>query len=246
MSVNIIQITDTHIQADPAATFDGVDSAATLTTVLDHVRDHEQPDLLLLTGDLVHDPDEPSYNRLLEILGRMSVPIYAIPGNHDDPALMMSVLSTPVRHEREIQLADWRILLLNSWLQDEHAGHLPATELDWLHARLEVQPDTPTLIALHHPPVTIGSPWMDAMGLHNADDFLAILDRQPQVAAVIWGHIHQRFESERNGIQLLGCPSTCVQFMPGSHEYRQDQKGPGYRRLTLMPDGDLGSEIVRV
>ena len=246
MSVNIIQITDTHIQADPAATFDGIDAAATLTTVLEHIRLHELPDLMLLTGDLVHDPDEPSYSRLLDLLKPMSVPIYAIPGNHDDPVVMTSVLTAPVRHEREVQLADWRILLLNSWLEGEHAGYLPETELDWLHGRLDAHPDTPTLIALHHPPVTIGSPWMDAMGLQNAGDLLAILDSQPQVAAVIWGHIHQRFESERNGVQLLGSPSTCVQFKPGSHEYCQDEQGPGYRRLSLMPDGNISSEVVRV
>lgn len=246
MPVNIIQITDTHILANPSETFDGVDSAATLAAVLGHIGSNEQPDLMLLTGDLVHEPDAPSYRRLHGLLKTIPVPVYAIPGNHDDPALMESLLTAPVRHEREIQLSDWRILLLNSWLEGEHAGHLPDTELDWLHARLDAHPETPTLIALHHPPVAIGSPWMDAMGLKNADDFLAMLDRQPQIAAVIWGHIHQQFESERNGIQLLGCPSTCVQFMPGSREYSQDDQGPGYHRLTLAPDGDITSEIVRV
>lgn len=244
--MSIIQITDTHILSDPAGTFDGVDTAQTLSTVLTHIRANERSDLVLLTGDLVHEPDQASYNRLQNLLNSTPAPIYAIPGNHDDPVLMRTALGEPVRHERDIAINNWRILLLNSWLEGEHAGVLPATELQWFEARLNEQPDTPTLVALHHPPVSIGSPWMDAMGLRNPDDFLEILDRQPQVAGVIWGHIHQVFESERNGVRLLSCPSTCVQFKPGSHEYTKDELGPGYRRLILQEDGTIDSKVIRV
>ncbi len=246
MSVNLIQITDTHIQADPAATFDSVDSARTLSMVMAHIRANERPGLILLTGDLVHDPSPAAYGRLLDLLHESPAPIYAIPGNHDNPVLMESVLTVPVRHEREIQLNDWRILLLNSWLEGDHAGQLPTTELDWLDSRLNAQPDTPTLIAVHHPPVAIGSRWLDAMGLNNGEALLAVLDRQPQVAGVIWGHAHQVFESERNGVQLLGCPSTCVQFKPGSQEYASDDLPPGYRRLLLKDDGGIDSQVIRL
>lgn len=244
--VKIIQITDTHILSDPDEAFDGIDTAQTLSAVLAHIRANEQPDLMLLTGDLVHEPDQASYRRLHNLLDPVPAPVYAIPGNHDDPALMQSALDQPVRHDRDIDVSNWRILLLSSWLEGKHAGILPATELHWFEARLNEQPDTPTLVALHHPPVSIGSPWLDAMGLQNPDDFFAILDRQPQVAGVIWGHIHQVFESERNGVKLLSCPSTCVQFRPGSKEYAKDELGPGYRRLILHENGTIDSEVIRV
>ncbi|MCS3902748.1 Icc protein [Methylohalomonas lacus] len=246
MSLSLIQITDTHIQAEPGATFDGIDCAASLAAVLDHINAHEQPDRILLTGDLVHDPDSTSYRRLNDLLQAVERPVHAIPGNHDDPALMREQLDAPVRHERLIEQGGWRVLLLNSWLEGEHAGQLPAAELDWLAEQLEQQPDTPSLVALHHPPVSIGSPWMDAMGLRNADDLLTVIDRQPQVAGVIWGHIHQQFESERHGVRLLGCPSTCVQFRPGSDEYARDELGPGYRHLLLTDSGEIRTTVTRV
>lgn len=246
MSLSLIQITDTHIQAGPEATFDGVDSAASLAAVLDHINAHEQPDRILLTGDLVHEPDAESYRRLNALLQVVEQPVHVIPGNHDDPALMREQLDTPIRHERLIEQGGWRVLLLNSWLAGEHAGQLPASELDWLAEQLRQQPDTPSLIALHHPPVSIGSPWMDAMGLRNADELLAIIDRQPQVAGVIWGHIHQLFESERHGVRLLGCPSTCVQFLPGSTEYARDERGPGYRQLLLTDSGEIRTTVTRI
>lgn len=246
MTVQIIQISDTHIQSDPAATFDGVDTATSLAAVMTHIRAHEQPDLMLLTGDLVHDPETAAYKRLHELLVTAPADVYAIPGNHDDPELMQSALSAPVRHDREIATGGWRILLLNSWLENEHAGYLPPEELQWLDARLGEQGDRPVLIGLHHPPVGIGSIWMDAMGLRNADALLDILDRHEQIRGVVWGHIHQVFESERQGMRLLSCPSTCIQFRPGSDFYALDNLGPGYRRLLLHDNGMIDTEVVRV
>ena len=246
MSVNLVQISDTHILSDPAARFDDVDTAATLASVMAHISRHERPDMMLLTGDLVHEPDQPSYARLAELLQGAPADIYAIPGNHDDPALMKSALTAPVYHDRDIQHDGWRILMLNTWLAGEHAGHLPADELSWLAARLAEQPATHTLIALHHPPVDIGSSWLDAMGLRNADRLLAVLDKQPQIRAVVWGNIHLVFEAERQGMKLLSCPSTCVQFKPDSEVYVSDDKQPGYRRLLLLDNGDIVTEVIRV
>jgi len=241
----LIQITDTHILADPHETFDGVDSAATLRAVMEHIRAQESPDLLLLTGDLVHEPDAASYQRLNTLLHEAPAPVYAIPGNHDDPGLMRECLQKPIRYERELEGDGWRILLLNSWLPGEHAGRLPPGELSWLDGQMEAGGETPTLVAVHHPPVNIGSPWMDAMGLYNADDLLAVLGRHAQVRGVVWGHIHQEFDAERDGLRLLGCPSTCVQFRPGSKHYEKDDLGPGYRRLWLKENGELVTEVIR-
>lgn len=242
--MNIIQISDTHILARPGETFDGVDSALTLTAVLESINAHPTlPDLILLTGDLVHDPDAASYQRLNDLLRIVDVPVYVLPGNHDDPAAMPRYL-TGVHHDKRIEQDGWQILLLNSWLPDEHAGELPASELDWLDQQLK-DCSLPTLVALHHPPVKIDSPWMDGMRLRNPEDFFRVIDRHAHVRVVIWGHIHQVFEIERNQVQLLGCPSTCVQFEPQSHEYATDTAGPGYRRLCLNANG-VDSEIVRI
>ena len=246
MSVKLIQISDTHIQPDPADRFDGVDTAATLASVMNHIRTHEQPDLMLLTGDLVHEPNRASYSRLQQLLTPAPANIYAIPGNHDDPDLMQSVLTGPVYHDRDIVCGNWRILMLNSWLEGEHAGYLSQEELSWLEKSLAQQTGKPTLIALHHPPVSIGSRWMDAMGLHNAADLRHIMRRHSQIRAVIWGHIHQVFESETDGITLLSCPSTCIQFRPGSETYASDHKPPGYRRLLLLDNGSIEGVVIRV
>lgn len=248
MPIRIAQMTDTHIMSDPADRFDGVDCDATLRRVLAAIHaEDSQPDLILLTGDLVHDPDATAYQRLGQLLASAPAPIYCLPGNHDHPATMrMHLHAPPVRHDRHVMLDGWQILLLDSWLPNEHAGRLAQAELDWLHQTLAAHRDRHTLVCLHHPPVAIGSPWMDAMGLRNPDEFFSVIDQHPQVRAIIWGHIHQVFETERKGVRLLACPSTCLQFKPRSSDYAVDYLAAGYRWLELHDDGRLETGVKRI
>jgi Icc protein len=94
--------------------------------------------------------------------------------------------------------------------------------------------------------VPVGSRWIDPIGVRNPEAFFAVLDRFPQVRAVLWGHIHQEYDQLRNGVRLLASPSTCVQFAPGSEEFQVDKEAPGYRWLRLHADGSLETGVSRV
>lgn len=88
---------------------------------------------------------------------------------------------------------------------------------------------------------------MDAMGLRNGAEFLTILEGyRDRVRAVLWGHIHQEFAQRWNGIEMLGTPSTCIQFKPRADRYTVDALAPGYRWLELRPNGDFVTQVVRV
>ena len=50
----------------------------------------------------------------------------------------------------------------------------------------------------------------------------------------------------RNDVRLLSTPSTCIQFEPQSEDFSIDTLAPGYRWLTLNPDGSLDTGISRV
>ena len=50
----------------------------------------------------------------------------------------------------------------------------------------------------------------------------------------------------RKGVSLLASPSTCVQFAPGSEEFKVGNESPGYRWLQLYPDGRLETGVSRV
>ena len=51
---------------------------------------------------------------------------------------------------------------------------------------------------------------------------------------------------QRRHYRMLASPSTCVQFAPGSDEFRVDHKQPGFRRLCLGKDGSLSTGVDRI
>ncbi|RKZ48546.1 MAG: 3',5'-cyclic-AMP phosphodiesterase [Gammaproteobacteria bacterium] len=244
----LLQITDTHIFADEKDTFDDVDTRASLKQVLDLARGNDWPvDTILATGDLVHDARTIAYERLLEVFTSIEEPVFCLPGNHDSPGLMYELLNTSNVHtSKSIEIGAWVIIMLDSFLLNTHAGQLQQHELDLLGELLEKHQDKHVLVCLHHPPVEIGSDWMDGMRLNNPQEFFAVLDRYNHVKAVLWGHIHQEFNAERKGVRLMASPSTCVQFMPESGEYRKDGRAAGYRYLKLHSSGEIDTHTRRL
>jgi len=244
----LLQITDTHIFADEKERFDDVDTKASLNEVLNLAKSNDWPvDALLATGDLVHDPVTIAYERLREVFTTIGKPVFCLPGNHDSPVLMHQLLNNKyINTSKSIEIGQWLIIMLDSFLQNTHAGQLQQDELDLLDELLKENQDRHVLVCLHHPPVEIGSEWMDSMRLENPEEFFAVLDKYDHIKAVLWGHIHQEFYSERNGVRLMATPSTCVQFMPEAPEYRKDVLSAGYRYLKLNYSGEIETYILRL
>jgi len=245
-SLLVAQVTDTHLFADTTQQMMGCPTANTFAAVLDHLRQLQpKPDVLLLTGDLSHDETPESYQWLQDQLAPLKIPAYWLPGNHDCLPAMDQVLQPPIFPAKFFAAGGWRFLLLNSLVPGCVHGELSSTSLEWLEQQLQLS-DRPTLISLHHPPCSIHSPWMDAINLQNSEKFFAVIDRYPQVKLVVFGHIHQAFEEQRRGVHYLGSPSTCVQFQPVAQEFAIDPMRPGFRLLTLFPDGSFQTKVVRV
>ncbi len=125
-------------------------------------------------------------------------------------------------------------------------GFLQDEQLQLLACSLSEAPERHHLVCFHHNPVPIGCPWMAAIGLRNPEALFAVLDRFPQARAVLWGHVHQEFDEIRNGVRLMASPSTCIQFEPGSEDFKVGTQAPGYRWLRLLPDGQIETGVERV
>ena len=205
------------------------------------------PEAVLLTGDLVHEETAAAYRRLEAALAPLGRPVYCLPGTHEDKALLAARCdaSAFLHGERQTVVGNWRVILLDSARPPAPAGWLPPAELDFLDAALAADPDRPTLVALHHPPVPVDSPWLDPMGVTNGEDLVRVIGPHPQVRAVVFGHIHQAFDTRLRGIRFLGAPSTCAQFLPGAAESAVDPRPPGYRWLRLGRDGTLETGVSR-
>lgn len=244
-SLKVLQLTDCHLYADPSQCLLGLNTLNTLDQVISQA--HEtlgKPDLVLATGDLVHDASDAGYKRLRSRLSQLGVPSYCLPGNHDIPSKMKMLLNQDnVHYIPSIQINGWSLIFLDSTTPGETGGNLTQTQLSRLEEDLSEHTDKHTLICLHHQPVPVGSQWIDSIGLKNSAAFMQTVDRHPQVKGIVCGHIHQEFEGANQQVRLMGTPSTCVQFISGQDDFGIDACPPGYRWLALLPDGEIRSGV---
>jgi 3',5'-cyclic-AMP phosphodiesterase len=143
-------------------------------------------------------------------------------------------------------LGRWAVVMLATWDAgaEDGEGRLGDEELQRLEAALEAHRERHVLVCLHHPPMPMEAAGLDALGLGDADRFMALVDRHPQVRAVVWGHAHQALDVFRGGVRYLCTPATCMQFKPRDPGFVIDDRPPGYRVLDLRDDGGIATEVV--
>ncbi len=242
----IIQISDCHLGPLTSEALLGLNTDESLHDVLALIAEKETDfDYLVCTGDIASAGHETCYRRYIAILGQyFSHPSAWLPGNHDSAAIMASLDHAP--EGRAVEQGNWLLLLLDSVVPFKVHGNFEQTELDYLEQMLSANPDKHIMVMLHHQPVLVGSVWIDQYILRNADAFFAIIDRYPNVKAIVWGHVHQDFNSQRNGVPLIATPSTCVQFKPKCDDFTVDTLMPGYRWFDLNDDGSFATGVERV
>nr|WP_274600152.1 phosphodiesterase [Halorhodospira abdelmalekii] len=250
-----MHLSDLHLRSDRHWLYHGVHPWERLTDVLvgvdpDCLSAQGLPrapfDLTVITGDITHDEGAAVYEELAAELATLQSPVLIVPGNHDDPAAFLAAFGgrTQVGFIREQQLGSWRVIGLNSQVPGEVAGRLGESQLNWLDERLQAERDRPTLIALHHAPVSVGTPWLDRQQLEDGGAFMACLGRHPQVRGVLFGHVHQEYAGRtEDGVWLLAAPAVSIQFKSGSSLFAVDPSPPGVRWIELCADGRLRSEV---
>ncbi len=245
--LTLLQLTDLHLCADPGSSLLGVPTDASFRAVLARAAaDFPQASACLLTGDLSDDGSAAAYQRLAQHLQAAPWPAVWLPGNHDDNPALQAVAGDGLAAARALRGGGWRVILLDSSQPHEVGGTLGDAEYRHLELALEDADDEPVLVVLHHPPASCGAAWLDRQQVSDGERFWTVLARHPTVRAVLCGHIHQEIDRPERGLRLLASPSTCVQFAPGSAHFRLDRSAPGYRWLTLHPDGRLDSGVVRL
>ena len=242
--LRIVQFTDLHLYGAAQGELRGVATLPSLEATLAAAQRREAGcDAVLLTGDLVQD-DAAGYGHVRTLFGASTVPVYCIPGNHDEPAALNHALgSRPFQVCGSAVHGNWLFVMLDSYLARKAGGRLGEAEVRRLDSTLGAHPDHHALICLHHHPVPMQSRWLDSVSLDNAAALFEVLDRHANVRVVLWGHVHQAWEGTRNGVRLMCAPSTCAQFKPGSDNFAVDRRPPGYRWLHLYADGRIDSAV---
>lgn len=246
--VRLVQVTDSHIFAEQDGCLLGLNTREAFEAVCERVLSEEwRADAILTTGDLSQDASPESYQYLADYFKSMKIPTFWLPGNHDNPETMEIYLSNnKVLSAKQLLIGHWQIILLDSSVKGKVHGYLSDEQLKFLEKALNRYPEKHVLVCLHHQPVDIGSEWLDQIGLKNAAEFNELIEKYSQVKGVVWGHIHQEYQKQVNGVQWLATPSSCVQFKPGSTDFSAGVEAPGYRFLNLYSDGRIESVVHRI
>ena len=243
----IVQLSDPHIGAEWA---DG-DPVAGLAAAVESVGAmQQQPDVLLVTGDLADRAADAEYELVRELLAPLGAPAYVLPGNHDDRRALRRQFDLPGADAEpvcySVDLGPLRLVVLDSTVPGEDPGALDSERLAWLEHVLAGSPEQPTLIAMHHPPILTGAPAWDEIGLADRDRQLlgAVVERHRQVRRIVAGHVHRTIAGELAGRSVLTVPSTYVQGRLdfGSRELQLSAEPAGYAVHAVL-DGDLISHV---
>lgn len=212
----IAQLSDPHVVAHGRLLLREFDTGAMLEAAVRRVAQLDpQPDLVVLSGDLVNRGRAEEYARLRELLAPLTMPWQLMVGNHDDRAALRAAfpehhfaLETLCCARRD--LAGLELLFLDSIIPGEEGGLIAEAHLAWLDAAHRA--DRPALLFMHHPPFPTGIHGMDVIACRNAELLASWLERRPQVRAVICGHVHRTTFTSFAGRPAVTAPSVAHQI----------------------------------
>ena len=251
LMTKLLQISDPHLLSLPDDKLRGVPTAQSLQQVLQKAR-HEvvDPARVVFSGDLSQEHTLAGYQLLKDLLEDWSERSLLIPGNHDDRSRMRRVFhQVPGQADEDIwfrdEIGDWQLIGLDSHVPDEGRGELSQQTLDRLQSWLSETPGRPTLIFLHHHPMSVQSEWLDTIGLSNPESLEKLLASYQGVRGIFCGHIHQVFEDKFAGVPFYSTPSAAFQFVPKTKQITFDLLPPGFRVIELQ-EQDFRTRVVRL
>lgn len=216
--MRIAQITDLHI-AEPDTYMRGfVDANAKLAAAVAFLNERaDRIDAVVATGDLTNDGRPEQYRLLRELLEPLRLPLYLVPGNHDEVDEFRAAFAdrtwVPEAGPVDFVIDDHpvRLVGIDTTEPDRHDGVFHPAQAEWLDATLAARPDVATVVFGHHPPFLTRLWLFDAIRLTGAELLRDVVARHPQVRLVMSGHVHRPVSSAWATTQLTCSPSTTHQ-----------------------------------
>lgn len=179
-----------------------------------------RPDAVLVSGDIADNGRPEDYALFKALIQPLGLPVYVIPGNHDDRAEMLRVFGVqgtsplPEFMQYVADVGAVRLVALDTHIPGQSGGLLDAARLQWLNDRLSEAPARPTLVFLHHPPLVAGLQVMDSIGLEGTRGLRDVLLGHPQVTRLLAGHTHMAQTQGFAGTLLTVAPGLDASLLP--------------------------------
>ena len=253
----LAQVTDTHIVRRGELTLGRIDAAAMLARCVARLNGlSPRPDAVVVTGDLTDLGRPEDYALVRELLAPLAMPVYVLPGNHDDRTALRAGFADHRYLPADGTFVHYvvddlpvRLIALDTVIPGQAGGALCAARLGWLAERLAEAPDRPTIVAMHHPPFDTGIPFMDRIGLSGRDAFAELIAGHRQVERVICGHVHRTIHTRCGGTVASVCPSNAHHVVLTFDADQDDAwvyEPPGFQLHVWLPGQGLVTHGVPV
>jgi len=204
-------------------------------------------DATIIKGDIADRGRPDQFAAAAEAFSAFEMPHHAFLGNHDyygrhegldvDGYALLGQPAAP----RSVEVAGWRLVLLETVDPGEHHGIFGEERLRWLDETLAETRElgAPTLLFMHHHPVPPGHAdrFPNNIGIRPAHsvDLFDLVGRHPQVMGVLIGHTH------RNRVRRYPEPGPVpLQYVHCTKDYPG-----GYAHYRLFEDGTFRQEVRR-
>lgn len=244
----LAQISDLHIGGDAPGPARRLAAIVAAIAALDPA-----PDAVVVTGDLAQHGAPAEYERVRELLAPLTMPVHVLPGNHDVRAALAAALlpeqalAPPGFVQYTAAIGSLRLVVCDTVVPGQDGGRLCAERMGWLAAELAADRTTPTVLAMHHPPLVTGIGGMDAIGLETPSraELGALLEHAPNVHRVLAGHVHRMMVASLGGRTVFSCPSSDVAIgldLSGGTDLTVHDEPPAFA-LHLAVDGGLTTHV---
>jgi 3',5'-cyclic AMP phosphodiesterase CpdA len=248
--VRIVQLSDLHLTSAPDGRTWRADVWGNLRRALEHVRSElGTVDLLVLTGDLANQRRPETYARLRDAVSGWADRLRVLPGNHDNREMVRAafgdrLLPGAASLNFVQELGAFRLIGLDTLRPLRVHGRLGEEQLAWLTKELG-QSNTPAIFFMHHPPICVGTWWLDKDLLRDHQAFRSVVQGAP-VRAIFTGHVHQDSTGRFADAQVFTTPSTAYQFRPRSLMPASSVQGPPAFRVIDLEGARIDTHVVRL
>ncbi|MFJ3921692.1 metallophosphoesterase [Streptomyces sp. NPDC090022] len=213
----IAHLSDVHLDTAPRA----ADRTRAVMDYLDALP--YDLDAVLVSGDIADHARPEEYVQARELL-RSRHPLVVCPGNHDDRgAFREGLLGEPhslAPVDRVLRGDGFVLAVCDSSVPGKDEGFLADETLAWLDGVLGDTPHgTPVLVAFHHPPVGLHTPYVDEIRQFGEERLAELAARHPHLTAFLAGHAHTAAATTFAGRPLLVAPGVVSTLrLPWEHQ----------------------------
>lgn len=225
----IAQISDTHIALDSADAGRRIDDFE--RTVADINALDPLPDVIIHTGDVVHNGRSDEYAEAARILAKARAPVYAIPGNKDERANLRAAFSRDGYLEPGSDFIQYaiedhpvRLIAADTLNTSSNKGDFCAQRAARLIDLIDAEKNKPVAIFAHHPPfeVTVGPEPLHFESVAMMERLQHTVLRSGRVTAMFCGHVHRGTAGHIGSIPVIVMPCIATPLRRG--EYPEHMK----------------------